>query len=98
MRNFIFDIVINNVGIGLDLGIFEFKVNIFCFILVVNVEGIILLIELFLFMMESMGKFLNILFKMGFIVSCVGIDFIVYWIFKSVFNMYSRIFINKYGD
>ncbi len=97
-RNLIFDIVINNAGIGPDLGTFEPKANTLRSTLAVNVEGTILLTELLLPMMESTGKLLNISSKMGSIASCVGTDSTAYRISKSALNMYSRILTNKYGD
>lgn len=97
-RNLIFDVVINNAGIGPDLGTFEPKASNLRSTLAVNVEGTILLTELLLPMMESTGKLLNISSKMGSIECCVGTDSTAYRISKSALNMYSKILTNKYGD
>lgn len=84
------DILINNAGIGPDLGYESPDPSSFQETFRVNVEGVVFFTEPLLDLMNVNGKILNISSKMGSVESLKSAGSIAYRMSKSALNMYSK--------
>lgn len=85
-----FDILINNAGIGPDLGYEVPDPKTFQETFKVNVEGVVFFTEPLLELMNPNGKILNISSKMGSVEYLRSAGSIAYRMSKSALNMYSK--------
>jgi len=90
------DILINNAGIGPDLGTLKPDLNTFKHTLDVNVIGTTFLTESLIPFINERGKIINISSKMGSITDCNLNDSVAYRISKSALNMYTKILTNRF--
>lgn len=89
------DILINNAGIGPDLGFEKPERNSFKTTFEVNVEGVVFFTEPLIGMISSDGMIVNISSKMGSVESLVSTGSIAYRMSKSALNMYSKELSNR---
>ncbi len=94
-RNIRLDILINNAGIGPDLGFDKPTESTFRKTLEVNVIGTTLFTESVIQCMKEGGKMINISSKMGSIACCQSTDSVAYRMSKTALNMYSKILTNR---
>lgn len=91
-----FDILINNAGIGPDLGYGFPEETSFDKTFDVNVKGQVFFTEAMIKHLKIGGKLINVSSKMGSIEQCVGTDSVAYRMSKTAFNMYTKILTNRY--
>jgi short-subunit dehydrogenase len=91
-------ILINNAGIGPDLGTNNPQENTFKQTFDVNVTGTMFLTESLIENINNDGKIINISSKMGSIELCKKIDSVAYRMSKSALNMYTKILSNRLSD
>jgi len=89
------DLLINNAGIGPDLGLDLPEINTYQSTIDVNVKGTVLLTEKLLSSIVNGGKILNVSSKMGSINHCENFDSVAYRMSKSALNMYTKILSNR---
>jgi len=92
------DILINNAGIGPDLGSFKAEENTFDQTIDTNLYGLVFFTEPLLNLVKDNGQILNISSSMGSIGMCVNSDSIAYRVSKSALNMYTKILSNRLID
>ncbi len=85
-----FDILINNAGIGPDLGYEVPDPSTFQETFKVNVEGVVFFTEPLIELMNPNGKILNISSKMGSVECLKSAGSIAYRMSKSALNMYTK--------
>jgi len=89
------DILINNAGIGPDLGNLYPKRESFNLTFNVNVTGTVFFTEQLIELINDNGIILNISSGMGSIDACESTDSIAYRMSKSALNMYTKILANR---
>ena len=92
------DILINNAGIGPDLGSLNPKMQSFDLTFNTNVKGIVFFTEKMLKLINTNGIILNISSKMCSINICELSDSVAYRMSKSALNMYTKILSNRLKD
>jgi len=91
-----FGILINNAGIGPDLGLGFPEESSFDLTFDVNVKGQVFFTETMIKHLKTGGKLINVSSKMGSIEQCVGTDSVAYRMSKTALNMYTKILTNRY--
>jgi NAD(P)-dependent dehydrogenase (short-subunit alcohol dehydrogenase family) len=91
------DQLINNAGIGPDLGYDFPEESSFDKTFDVNVKGQVFFTEAMIKYLNKGAKLINISSKMGSIDQCVGTDSVAYRMSKTAFNMYTKILTNRYN-
>jgi NAD(P)-dependent dehydrogenase (short-subunit alcohol dehydrogenase family) len=91
-----FEIIINNAGIGPDLGFSFPEEASFDQTFDVNVKGQVFFTEAIIKYLLPAGKLINVSSKMGSIEQCVGSDSVAYRMSKTALNMYTKILANRY--
>lgn len=89
------DILINNAGVGPDLGFQEPDRNSFQQTFEVNVSGTVFFTEPLIKLLPENGKIINITSRMGSMDECETSDSIAYRMSKSALNMYTKILTNR---
>ncbi|MEZ4888674.1 MAG: SDR family NAD(P)-dependent oxidoreductase [Chitinophagales bacterium] len=89
------DILINNAGVGPDLGTEKLDEVSFQQTFDVNVKGQVFFTEALIDFVRDNGMILNISSKMGSLACCNRKGSIAYSMSKSAFNMYSKILANR---
>ncbi|MFK7906778.1 MAG: SDR family NAD(P)-dependent oxidoreductase [Chitinophagales bacterium] len=89
------DILINNAGVGPDLGTSKPDEVSFQQTFDVNVKGQVFFTEALVDFVNEKGSILNISSKMGSVSSCGRTGSIAYSMSKSAFNMYSKLLANR---
>ncbi|MEC5156516.1 SDR family NAD(P)-dependent oxidoreductase [Chryseobacterium sp. MP_3.2] len=89
------DVLINNAGIGPDLGSPVPDQMSYDQTFEVNVKGTVFFTEPLLKFIKKNGKLINISSKMGSLNNCSSSDSIAYRMSKSALNMYSKILTNR---
>ena len=89
------DILINNAGIGPDLGANKPEEESYKNTFEVNTTGTVFFTELILPHVKKGGKVINISSKMGSIESCGTTDSVAYRMSKAALNMYTKILTNR---
>ncbi len=92
-----FDILINNAGIGPDLGTSFPEEASFDQTFDVNVKGQVFFTEAMINHLNKGAKLINVSSKMGSIEQCVGTDSVAYRMSKTALNMYTKILTNRYA-
>jgi NAD(P)-dependent dehydrogenase (short-subunit alcohol dehydrogenase family) len=92
-----FDILINNAGIGPDLGTSLPEERSFDQTFDVNVKGQVFFTEAMIKHLPPSAKLINVSSKMGSIEQCVGTDSVAYRMSKTALNMYTKILTNRYA-
>lgn len=92
-----FDILINNAGIGPDLGSSSPEEKSFDQTFDVNVKGQVFFTEAMIKHLVNGAKLINVSSKMGSIEQCVGTDSVAYRMSKTALNMYTKILTNRYA-
>ncbi len=92
------DILINNAGIGPDLGADKPEEESYKNTFEVNTTGTVFFTELILPHIKKEGKVINISSKMGSIESCGTTDSVAYRMSKAALNMYTKILTNRPRD
>jgi NAD(P)-dependent dehydrogenase (short-subunit alcohol dehydrogenase family) len=93
-----FDILINNAGIGPDLGTNYPEEKSFDQTFDVNVKGQVFFTEAMIKHLTVSAKLINVSSKMGSIEQCVGTDSVAYRMSKTALNMYTKILTNRYAE
>ncbi|HQR92816.1 MAG: hypothetical protein B7Y15_09335 [Bacteroidetes bacterium 24-39-8] len=91
------DQLINNAGIGPDLGFSFPEENSFDQTFDVNVKGQVFFTEAIIKHLNKGAKLINVSSKMGSIEQCVGTDSVAYRMSKAALNMYTKILTNRYA-
>ena len=89
------DILINNAGVGPDLGNQEPDRKLFAQTFEVNVSGTVFFTEPIIKLIPQNGKIINISSRMGSMDECETSDSIAYRMSKSALNMYTKILTNR---
>ncbi len=89
------DILINNAGIGPDLGTFHPERDAFDQTFNVNVTGTVFFTEPMIELINENGMILNVSSKMGSLDVCELTDSVAYRMSKSALNMYTKILTNR---
>jgi len=89
------DILINNAGVGPDLGIDKPDEISFQQTFDVNVKGQVFFTEALIDFVNEKGSILNISSKMGSVSCCNRKGSVAYSMSKSAFNMYSKLLANR---
>lgn len=89
------DILINNAGVGPDLGADKPEAESYKQTFEVNTTGTVFFTELILPHIKEGGKVINISSKMGSIESCGTTDSVAYRMSKAALNMYTKILTNR---
>lgn len=89
------DILINNAGVGPDLGSQEPDRKSFAQTFEVNVSGTVFFTEPLIKLIPESGKIINISSRMGSMDECETSDSIAYRMSKSALNMYTKILTNR---
>ena len=89
------DILINNAGVGPDLGSQEPERKSFSETFEVNVSGTVFFTECLIKLIPENGKIINISSRMGSMDECETSDSIAYCMSKSALNMYTKILTNR---
>ncbi len=92
-----FGIMINNAGIGPDLGTSFPEEKSFDQTFDVNVKGQVFFTEAMIKHLATNAKLINVSSKMGSIEQCVGTDSVAYRMSKTALNMYTKILTNRYA-
>jgi NAD(P)-dependent dehydrogenase (short-subunit alcohol dehydrogenase family) len=92
-----FHILINNAGIGPDLGTSFPEEKTFDQTFNVNVKGQVFFTETMIKHLDKGAKLINVSSKMGSIEQCVGTDSLAYRMSKTALNMYTKILTNRYA-
>jgi NAD(P)-dependent dehydrogenase (short-subunit alcohol dehydrogenase family) len=92
-----FDILINNAGIGPDLGSSSPEEKSFDQTFDVNVKGQVFFTEAMIKHLAPSAKLINVSSKMGSIEQCVSTDSVAYRMSKTALNMYTKILTNRYA-
>lgn len=92
------DILINNAGIGPDLGNQEPDRKSFVQTFSVNVSGQVFFTEALIKLIPQNGKIINISSRMGSMDECHSSDSVAYRMSKSALNMYTKILTNRLKD
>ncbi len=93
-----FGILINNAGIGPDLGTSFPEEKSFDQTFDVNVKGQVFFTEAMIKHLATNAKLINVSSKMGSIEQCVGTDSVAYRMSKTALNMYTKILTNRYAS
>jgi len=91
------DLLINNAGIGPDLGQSKPDENSFDTTFSVNLKGVVFFTEAMLDHLKDDGKLINISSKMGSVKLCEQSGSPAYRMSKSALNMYTKILANRYS-
>lgn len=91
------DQLINNAGIGPDLGYSFPEESSFDKTFDVNVKGQVFFTESMIKHLNKGAKLINVSSKMGSIKQCVGTDSVAYRMSKTALNMYTKILTNRYA-
>lgn len=89
------DILINNAGVGPDLGSQEPDRKSFTQTFEVNVSGTVFFTEPLIKLIPESGKIINISSRIGSMDECETSDSIAYRMSKSALNMYTKILTNR---
>lgn len=89
------DVLINNAGVGPDLGSYHPDRNSFLQTFEVNVSGTVFFTEPLIKLLPENGKIINISSRMGSMDECETSDSIAYRMSKSALNMYTKILTNR---
>lgn len=89
------DILINNAGVGPDLGSQEPDRKSFTQTFEVNVSGTVFFTEPLIKLIPENGKIINISSRMGSMDECETSDSVAYRMSKSALNMYTKILTNR---
>ncbi|MFK7750553.1 MAG: SDR family NAD(P)-dependent oxidoreductase [Kordia sp.] len=89
------DLLINNAGIGPDLGMQTPEKESFNQTFDVNVTGLVFFTEPLIELVNENGIILNVSSKMGSLAVCESTDSIAYRMSKSALNMYTKILSNR---
>ena len=89
------DILINNAGIGPDLGSLQPQRKSFAQTFEVNVSGTVFFTEPLIKLVPENGKIINISSRMGSMDECQTADSVAYRMSKSALNMYTKILTNR---
>jgi len=89
------DILINNAGVGPDLGADKPEAKSYKDTFEVNTTGTVFFTELVLPYLKNGGKVINISSKMGAIGVCGTADSVAYRMSKAALNMYTKILTNR---
>ena len=92
------DLLINNAGVGPDLGMDRPEAESYATTFEINVNGTVFFTELVLPHINNGGKIINISSKMGSIASCTTTDSVAYRMSKAALNMYTKILTNRLQD
>jgi NAD(P)-dependent dehydrogenase (short-subunit alcohol dehydrogenase family) len=96
-KGIVIDLLINNAGIGPDLG-YDFPEEYsFDKTFDVNVKGQVFFTEAMIKHLNKGAKLINVSSKMGSIEQCVGTDSVAYRMSKTALNMYTKILTNRYA-
>lgn len=95
-KSYKFDILINNAGIGPDLGTSFPEEHSFNQTFDVNVKGQVFFTEAMIKHLVTGAKLINVSSKMGSIAQCIGTDSVAYRMSKTALNMYTKILTNRY--
>lgn len=96
-KGLVIDLLINNAGIGPDLGYDFPEESSFDRTFDVNVKGQVFFTESMIKHLNKGAKLINVSSKMGSIEQCVGTDSVAYRMSKTALNMYTKILINRYA-
>ncbi|UMB61148.1 SDR family NAD(P)-dependent oxidoreductase [Lutibacter sp. A80] len=91
-------ILINNAGVGPDLGASLPDSKSFETTFKVNVSGTVFLTESMIPLIQNEGKIVTISSKMGSIANALDFDSVAYRMSKSALNMYTKILSNRLKD
>lgn len=94
-QNITIDILINNAGVGPDLGTELPDAVSFDETFATNVRGTVLLTEALLPQLNKGARIIHVSSKMGSIGMCVLTDSVAYRMSKAALNMYTRILANR---
>lgn len=89
------DLLINNAGVGPDLGNHAPDRKTFAQTFEVNVSGTVFFTEPLLQLLPENGKLINISSRMGSLDECETTDSVAYRMSKSALNMYTKILSNR---
>ncbi|WP_226064714.1 SDR family NAD(P)-dependent oxidoreductase [Kaistella polysaccharea] len=89
------DILINNAGVGPDLGTQQPDRKSFAQTFEVNVSGTVFFTEPLINLISDQGKVINISSRMGSLDECETADSVAYRMSKSALNMYTKILTNR---
>lgn len=92
------DILINNAGVGPDLGADKPESESYKATFEINTTGTVFFTELILPHIKEGGKVINISSKMGSIEACGTTDSVAYRMSKAALNMYTKILTNRLKD
>lgn len=95
-KGIVIDMLINNAGIGPDLGYGFPEESSFDQTFDVNVKGQVFFTEAMIKHLNKGAKLINVSSKMGSIEQCVGTDSVAYRMSKTALNMYTKILTNRY--
>ena len=96
-KGIVIDLLINNAGIGPDLGYDFPEESSFDKTFDVNVKGQVFFTESMIKHLNKEAKLINVSSKMGSIEQCVGTDSVAYRMSKTALNMYTKILTNRYA-
>lgn len=96
-KGIVIDLLINNAGIGPDLGYDFPEESSFDKTFDVNVKGQVFFTEAMIKHLNKGAKLINVSSKMGSIEQCVGTDSVAYRMSKTALNMYTKILTNRYA-
>jgi NAD(P)-dependent dehydrogenase (short-subunit alcohol dehydrogenase family) len=96
-KGIVIDLLINNAGIGPDLGYNFPEESSFDKTFDVNVKGQVFFTESMIKHLNKGAKLINVSSKMGSIEQCVGTDSVAYRMSKTALNMYTKILTNRYA-
>lgn len=91
----VIDLLINNAGVGPDLGAELPDAASFDETFAINVRGTVLLTEALLPQLSNDARIINVSSKMGSIGMCILTDSVAYRMSKAALNMYTRILANR---
>lgn len=92
------DLLVNNAGIGPDLGMELPEEQSFHQTFAVNTVGTAFFTEAMIALLNEGAKIINISSKMGSIAACTGTSSVAYRMSKTALNMYSKILTNRLAD
>ncbi|MGV6831182.1 MAG: SDR family NAD(P)-dependent oxidoreductase [bacterium] len=94
-RNIKVDLLINNAGIGPDLGFMLPEEKSYDHTFDINTKGTVFFTEAMLEHLNKGSKIINISSKMGSISNCTRVNSIAYCMSKTALNMYTKLLANR---
>ena len=89
------DLLVNNAGIGPDLGFLFPEEKSYDETFEINTKGTVFFTEAMLVLMKKSSKIINISSGMGSISNCTGASSIAYCMSKTALNMYTKLLANR---